>query len=194
MTTEIDSPRQRLLDAASRLFYAEGIHSVGVDRLVREAGVTRATFYRHFPSKEDLVEAYLRQTDAGLREAVDAATASGSEEDALATVFELVESVTAGTDFRGCHFINAAAEYPDAEDPVRVAIDDHRRWFFETLIGLARQAGHPDPEYAASVLVILHDGTLAGAELDDPAAVRKTLRRAVRELLRGDSGASGDSR
>jgi AcrR family transcriptional regulator len=183
METQIDSARQRILDAGGRLFYAEGIHAVGVNRLVREAGVTRATFYRHFPSKEDLVEAYLRGKDAELRDAVEAATTSGSQQDALATVFELVESVTATQDFRGCHFINAAAEYPDAEDPVRIAIDEHRRWFFKTLIDLARQAGHPDPEHAASVLVLLHDGTLAGAELDDPAAVRATLRRAVGELL-----------
>jgi AcrR family transcriptional regulator len=185
MATKLASPRQRLLETAGRLFYAEGIHTVGVDRLVSEAGVTRATFYRHFPSKEDLVEAYLRAKDAELREGVEAAATSGSREDALAAVFELVESVTATQDFRGCHFINAAAEYPDAEDPVRIAIDDHRRWFFETLVDLARQAGHPDPGYAASVLVLLHDGTLAGAELDDPAAVRATLRRAVRALLEG---------
>src|ERR1700750_2958161 len=85
-----ESPRERLLETAPRLFYAEGIHAVGVDRLVREAGVTRATFYRHFPSKEDLVEAYLRATDAELREAVEAAAASGAKEDALAAVFELV--------------------------------------------------------------------------------------------------------
>ena len=183
MATDLDSPRERLLATASRLFYTEGIHAVGVDRLVREAGVTRATFYRHFPSKEDLVEAYLRAKDAELREAVDAAATSGTKEDALAAVFELVGTVTSTPEFRGCHFVNAAAEYPDPKDPVRVAIDDHRRWFFQTLIALARQAGHPDPKYAASVLVLLHDGTLAGADLDDPAAVRKTLRRAVGELL-----------
>jgi AcrR family transcriptional regulator len=185
MPTQADSPRERLLETAGRLFYAEGIHAVGVDRLVREAGVTRATFYRHFPSKEDLVEAYLRATDAELRRAVDAAAASGAKEDALAAVFELVASSTDRSEFRGCHFINAAAEYPDAKDAVRAAIDEHRRWFARTLADLASQAGHPDPEYAASVLVLLHDGTLAGAELDDPATVRATLARAVQELLEG---------
>jgi AcrR family transcriptional regulator len=183
MTTRADSPRERLLETASRLFYAEGIHAVGVDRLVREAGVTRATFYRHFPSKDDLVEAYLRATDAELREVVEAAAASGAKEDALAAVFELVASSTERSEFRGCHFINAAAEYPGAKNAVRGAIDEHRVWFARTLTDLARQAGHPEPEYAASVLVILHDGTLAGAELDDPRAVRATLARAVRELL-----------
>lgn len=182
---EDKNPRERLLEAAERLFYAEGIHAIGVDRLVREAGVTRTTFYRHFPSKDDLVEAYLRATDERLREAVAKAAASGSEEDAVAAVFELVGTVVTGPEFRGCWFVNAAAEYPDAEDQVRVAIDDHRRWFFETVRDLSRQAGHPDPEYAGSFLVLLHDGALAAASLDDPEAVRATVTRAVAELLDG---------
>ncbi len=63
--------RERLLRTASDLFYREGIHAVGVDRIVAEAGVTRATFYRHFPSKEDLVEAYLGVEDANIRGAFD---------------------------------------------------------------------------------------------------------------------------
>jgi AcrR family transcriptional regulator len=178
-----ESPRERLLETAARLFYAEGIHAVGVDRLVREAGVTRATFYRHFPSKEDLVEAYLRATDGRLREAVAAAAASGSKEDAVAAVFELVGTVVTGSEFRGDWFVNAAAEYPDAGDPVRVAIDEHRQWFFETVRDLSRQAGHPDPEYAAAYLVLLHDGALAAASLDDPQAVRATTTRAVADLF-----------
>jgi AcrR family transcriptional regulator len=188
VVTTADSPRERLLRTASELFYREGIHAVGVDRLVGEAGVTRATFYRHFPSKEDLVEAYLRATDERQRDGVAAAAAAGSREDALAAVFELVAASTREPGFRGCHFINAAAEYPDGEDPVRVAIDDHRRWFRRQLVTLARQAGHPDPTHAARVLVLLHDGALSGAELDDPRAVRATLRRAVAELLGSGSG------
>ena len=55
--------RARLLSTASRLFYAEGLHSVGIDRIIATAGVTRATLYRHFPSKDDLVVAYLTQAD-----------------------------------------------------------------------------------------------------------------------------------
>ena len=180
---QTETPRERLLRTAGELFYREGIHAVGVDRLVREAGVTRATFYRHFPTKEQLVEAYLRATDTRLRDAVHEAIASGSREDALRAVLELVASSTCTASFRGCHFINAAAEYPDSANPVRIAIDDHRRWFRSELAELAALAGHPDPAYAASALVLLHDGTLAGAELDDPEAVRTTLRRAVEDLL-----------
>lgn len=177
------SPRERLLETARRLFYAEGIHTVPVDRLVTEANVTRATFYRHFPAKEDLVEAYLRATDADLRTAVANALDRGTPQAAAAALLELIGQVTCSAGFRGCHFINASAEYPDAADPVRVAVADHRAWFQETVTALAERAGHPDPDYAGRVLVLLHDGALSAAELDEPEQVRKTVIRAGRELL-----------
>ncbi|PRY35614.1 TetR/AcrR family transcriptional regulator [Umezawaea tangerina] len=177
------SPRDRLLETASRLFYAEGIHTVPVDRLVTEADVTRATFYRHFPSKEDLVVAYLRAVDEELRGLVKAAVDGGSVADAAVAVLDLAGEATRGAGFRGCHFINAAAEYPDPRHPVRTAVDDHRRWFHDVLVELATHAGHPEPGYAAAVLVLLHDGALQGGDLDNAAAVRATLRRAVRDFL-----------
>ncbi|WP_027006777.1 TetR/AcrR family transcriptional regulator [Conexibacter woesei] len=176
-------PRERLLSTARELFYGEGIHTVPVDRLVTEAGVTRATFYRHFPTKEHLVEAYLRATDADLRAAVDAAVAGSDPQASLAALLDLIGHTTNTPGFRGCHFINAAAEYPDPEDPVRVAIDDHRTWFQEVVTELAANVGHPDPVYAGHVLVLLHDGALAGAQLDDPRIVRTTVIRAARDLL-----------
>jgi AcrR family transcriptional regulator len=177
------SPRERLLATARRLFYAEGIHSVGVDRLVSEANVTRATFYRHFPAKDNLVEAYLRATDADLREAVGAAIAGGDPEQSLSALLDLIGHTTAVEGFRGCHFINAAAEFPDGSDPIRIAIDDHRAWFQQVVTQLAANIGHPDPDYAGRVLVLLHDGALSAAQLDDAEAVGSTVKRAAREVL-----------
>jgi AcrR family transcriptional regulator len=107
-------------------------------RLVSEAGVTRATFYRHFPTKEALVEAYLRVTDADLRRAVGDALAGDDPRRAL---LDLIGHTTDALGFRGCHFINAAAEYPGAAHPVRIAISDHRAWFRRTVTGLARPPG-----------------------------------------------------
>ncbi|HEY2673987.1 MAG TPA: TetR/AcrR family transcriptional regulator [Rugosimonospora sp.] len=176
-------PRDRLLGTARRLFYTEGIHAVPVDRLVTEAGVTRATFYRHFPAKEDLVEAYLRATDADLRVAVAAALDSGGPRESAAALLELIGQTTCSAGFRGCHFINASAEYPDPGDPVRVAVAEHRAWFQDTVTRLAERAGHLDPDYAGRVLVLLHDGALSAAGLDDPQQVRETVVRAGRELL-----------
>jgi len=177
------SPRDRLLRTARRLFYAEGIHTVPVDRLITEAGVTRATFYRHFPAKEDLVEAYLRATDADLRTAVADALDRPKAATSAAALLDLIGQVTCSAGFRGCHFINASAEYPDAGHPVRGAVAEHREWFQETVTRLAEQVGHPDPDYAGRVLVLLHDGALSAAELDDPRQVRETVIRAGKDLL-----------
>ena len=183
MSAPTPTPRDRLLATASRLFYSEGIHTVPVDRLVTEAGVTRATFYRHFPTKEHLVETYLRTTDAALRAAVEAATEGGDPHRSLAALLDLIGHTTNAPGFRGCHFINAAAEYADPTDPVRIAVDDHRVWFQEVVTKLAADVGHPDPAYAGHVLVLLHDGALAGAQLDDPKLVRSTVTRAAQDLL-----------
>jgi AcrR family transcriptional regulator len=183
MATIALSPRERLLETARRLFYTEGIHTVPVDRLVTEAGVTRATFYRHFPAKEDLVEAYLRATDADLRAAVADALDQASPQRSAVALLDLIGQVTCSAGFRGCHFINASAEYPDPAVPVRTAVAEHRAWFQDTVTRLAEQAGHPDPDHAGRVLVLLHDGALSAAELDDPQKVRETVVRAGRELL-----------
>src|SRR4051794_40439719 len=116
------SPKARILAKASELFYAEGIHAVGVDRLVSEANVTRATFYRHFPSKEQLVVEYLSSTDGYLRGVVEKQATGTSTEAAVVAVLDLVGATVCAPGFRGCHFINAAAEYPDPASPVREAI------------------------------------------------------------------------
>lgn len=180
-------PRERLLETARRLFYTEGIHTVPVDRLVTEAEVTRATFYRHFPAKEALVEAYLRATDADLRAMVgEVLGGPGGPQQATVALLELIGQVTCSAGFRGCHFIDAAAEYPDPADPIRVAVADHRAWFQDTVTRLAERAGHPDPGYAGRVLVLLHDGALSAAELDDPQQVRDTVVRAGGDLLHLD--------
>ncbi|WP_158846578.1 TetR/AcrR family transcriptional regulator [Saccharothrix deserti] len=176
-------PKDRLLRTASRLFYAEGIHAVGVDRLVSEAAVTRATFYRHFPGKDDLVAAYLKTASEAIREAIGRAREDKTPREALIAVMSVIGDATCADDFRGCQFINAAAEYPDSDHPVRAVIDDHRTWFLGVLRDLAAELGHPDPDHAARVLVLLRDGALQGGELDDPAVVRETLHRAVEDLI-----------
>jgi len=183
MTSVRPHPKDRLLTTASRLFYAEGIHAVGVERLVSEAAVTRATFYRHYPTKDDLVVAYLAETSRQIREAVDAARAGKPPREALAAALGVVGDATCGEDFRGCQFLNAAAEYPDPGHPVREVIDDHRKWFFEVLRADAAALGHPEPDHAARVLVLLRDGALHGGELDDAETVRATLRRAVEDFF-----------
>ncbi|MCW8382449.1 TetR/AcrR family transcriptional regulator [Streptomyces justiciae] len=181
-------PKDRLLRTASRLFYAEGIQAVGIDRLVTEAKVTRATFYRHYPSKDDLVSAYLTTTAKGIREAVAQAREGKPPREALRAVMAVLGDATLEDGFRGCQFLNAAAEYPDRTHPVRAVIDDQRTWLFGVLRDLSANIGHPDPDHAARLLVLLHDGAFQSAELDDAKAVRETLRRAVDEVFPASHG------
>lgn len=176
--------RRRVLDTASALFYAEGIHAVGIDRIIAEAGVAKATFYHHFPSKDDLVCTYLREQIDQLRQQV--VPQGGTPEEKIAFVFEGVGEVTCRPGFRGCAFINAAAEYPDPGHPVRRVVADFRGWFKGLLEELLAAAGHPDPRRTAVMLMTLRDGLTVAGALDDPAEARPAVHAAVARLI--DSG------
>lgn len=179
--TRASAARERLLATAGELFYREGIHSVGVDRIVGEAGVTRATFYRHFPSKEDLVEAYLGVEDAHIRAAFEAAEATGGEPpELLSLVIEGLADDVARHHTRGCPFINAAAEYPDAASGVRRTVAVHRDWFRSSLEHLLVSAGAPDPVAAAGELVLLRDAAMVGGYLDGWERVRPAFVTSAR--------------
>jgi AcrR family transcriptional regulator len=179
--------RTRLLDTATRLFYAEGVHAVGIDRIIAEAGVAKATFYHHFPAKDELVRAYVNE-QSQLQRATAAGLPEASPRDMLLAIFDNVGELGRDPGYRGCPFVNAAAEYPDPDHPVRQAIADHRRWFRELLRDLLVADGHPDAERTADLLVALKDGLLVGADLDDPAR-QSLIRDAVARLL--DSAGRG---
>ncbi|HEY0119672.1 MAG TPA: helix-turn-helix domain-containing protein [Cellulomonas sp.] len=176
--------RERLLRTASELFYREGIHAVGVDRIVEQAGVTRATFYRHFPGKEDLVEAYIGVEDASIRALFDGARATTTDPRLLAeAVVDGIADDVARHHTRGCPFINAAAEYPDEASPVRKAVHAHREWFRGTLEEVAGGVGVADPAAAAGQLVLLRDAAMVGGYLDGWPRVRDVFVAAARSAL-----------
>jgi AcrR family transcriptional regulator len=180
--------RARVLETATRLFYAEGIHSVGIDRIIAEAGVAKATFYRHFPSKDDLVRAYVIEQNSWQRAAV-AGLQAASPLATLEAIFTLMCDFGAGPDYRGCPFVNAAAEYPDPAHPVRQAIAEHRRWLRDLCRELLADGGHPDAERTADILLILRDGLSVGLDLDDPARVRVAAQETFARML-GRDGAT----
>ncbi|WP_214467371.1 TetR/AcrR family transcriptional regulator [Microbacterium flavescens] len=188
-TTARPSPaRQRLLDAATDLFYSEGIHSVGVDRIIEAAGVTRATMYKQFEGKEGLVLAYLRGEDEQLRALFTEASAASSDPEVLLDlVIEGIEQDIRERHTRGCPFINAAAEYPD-EGPVRSLIDDHRDWFRATLERAATAAGLTDPADVAASLVLLRDAALVGGYLDGQDRVAPAFARTARGVIAAHRG------
>lgn len=177
------TPRQHLLEVASRLFYQEGINSVGIDQIVREAGVTRATLYRHFPGKEALVVAYLQREDALLRAVFEQGEAQAvSPEHMLESALEGIADDATRHHTRGCPFINATAEFPDPESPVRHVVADHRAWFKASLERYLADAGRPAPRETADALGILRDGVLIGSYLDDSARVRRAFLRTARPI------------
>ncbi|GAA0492907.1 TetR/AcrR family transcriptional regulator [Paractinoplanes deccanensis] len=175
--------RDRLLGKASEVFYTQGIHAIGVDRLIAEAGITRATFYRHFPSKEDLVLAYLREADQTIRRHVRAA-AVGEPADAVRAVAASIAEDIRSKGFRGCAFLNAAAEYPNPGDPVNQAVIAHRQWFLETITGLMAGIDADKAEAAAQHFVMLRDGAMASGCLFAPDMVAETFLRGVDGLVR----------
>ena len=175
--------RQRLLDTASGIFYRDGIHSVGVDRVIAEAGVTRATFYRHFPGKEDLVLAYLQAEDSSLRAQFDAASGLGLDaEGLLEAIIQAIADDVSRNHTRGCPFINASAEYPDAQSPVRLTVTSHRTWFRRQLRDALEAAGRDDAEERAGALVLLRDAALVGGYLDGPDTIKATYLRMARQV------------
>ncbi|MFI6875455.1 TetR/AcrR family transcriptional regulator [Streptomyces sp. NPDC050400] len=176
--------RSRLLTTASRVFYAEGIHSVGVDRIVAEAHVTRATFYRHFPSKESLVVAYLNEVDRAMRGQVDAAVDAGlPAADTMRKISEAIAQGIRSPGFRGCAFLNAVAEFPDPDHPVHLAVLAHRQWFLDTVTGLLTKIREPSAEPAARHFVMMRDGAMAAGCLFDPDMVCETFLLGVEGLL-----------
>lgn len=176
--TQPSEPRERLLQTASELFYREGIHAVGVDRIVTEAHVTRATMYRHFDGKEGLVLAYLDQEDRTLRGYAESAAAEATSPlDLVRLVIEGIAADTLRYHNRGCPFINAAAEFPDPDSPVRSAVDRHRSWFRSALRSIVEDAGIVNPGEVAASLVLLRDAALVGAYLDPSEPVIETFTR-----------------
>lgn len=176
--------RERLLATASRLFYAEGIRAVGIDRVMAEADVARGTFYRHFDGKDDLVRRYLESTDQGIRARVDqAAAATGGGAGLLEALAHGIGQDLCGPGFRGCHFINAAAEYPDPDSPVHQAVLAHRAWFRQQLADAFARAGVSDPGRSADTVFALRDGAMIAGYLDDAETAARTLTHGVALLL-----------
>lgn len=180
-----DAPAKlRILLTADELFYDEGIRSVGVDRLIATANVTKATFYKHYGSKDRVITAYVEFRHRQIAEEFALITsAADTPADALNAVRDAVLASIAAPGFRGCPFINAAAEFSDPQHPVRFAVRDHREWYATVLEHLTRAAGHPLPGDAADQLVLARDGAMSGGYAGDPIAASHALTRTFDRVL-----------
>ncbi|WP_382308427.1 TetR/AcrR family transcriptional regulator [Herbiconiux sp. UC225_62] len=183
--------RERILEAASELFYAEGFRAVSAEKIIARVGTTKVTFYRHFRSKDDLMVAYLERRAAEERAAIDEVleAAGGDAQKALARAIDALMAAACQPGYRGCPFINAAAEYADPEHPVRLVVAAHRRWQLQAFERLLASIGVDDPAAAAGELMLLRDGAAVGGYLDDPDAVARALATAGLAIVRARSAA-----
>ena len=170
--------RERILTTARTLFYREGIHATGVQRLAEVAHVSKRTLYEDFPSKNQLVEAYLRgieETGVTNERALDK---SGTPRNRLLAIFD-----SPPTDrFRGCPFHNAAVEAADEMPGVHAIVQEHKLWFIRRLTETAAQAGATDPYQLGHQLAVLFEGALALAtSLNDTSPLLHA--RAAAEIL-----------
>jgi AcrR family transcriptional regulator len=177
------SARERLLAAANELFYAEGVHTVGIDRVIERAGVAKASLYSTFGSKEELVRAYLRGRAEGRARRIEDHLATLPDARArILGVFEVQAAMAAEPSYRGCAFINASAEGP-RESRLAETYPGSRGWLRARFAELAREAGAPEPEDLAGRLVLLYDGVAVSASLDRDLDAPARARRVAEALL-----------
>jgi AcrR family transcriptional regulator len=178
------SARERLLAAAEELFYAEGVHTVGIDRVIERAGVAKATLYNTFGSKDELVRAYLIRHNEAWRERLTRQLAEHYQtpRQKLLGVFDVLGERFARPGFRGCAFANASAEAPPGSSIVEVS-GQSRAWVADLFTDLARQAGAADPQALGRQLAMLYHAATQSAQLDHDGAAAAAARAAATTLL-----------
>src|SRR5258708_14869291 len=177
------SARDRLLDAANQLFYEDGVHTVGVDRVIERAGVAKATLYTLFGNKDGLVRAYLMARDEAIRGRITRALADRykTPRERLLGVFDVQGRMFSDPSFNGCAFARASAEAPEGTSIEEIS-EGHRAWLRSLFQDLAKAAGASHPEQLARDLMLLYDGAAISAWMDhDPSAA--TAARAVATAL-----------
>jgi AcrR family transcriptional regulator len=177
------SARDRLLDAADELFYAEGVHVVGIDRIIARAGVAKASLYNSFGSKDELVRAYLQRRYERRKDAITRTIEPyDTPRERLLAIFDYLDELIGEQDFRGCAFQRANAESsPDA--PSAEVSQVSRAWTRALFSDLARDAGALDPACIGQQLVMLYDGAIVSAQLDENRDAARMAKAAADELL-----------
>lgn len=174
---------ERILEAASELFYRRGIRAVGVDAVAETAGVTKKTLYDKFGSKDELVAAYLRTRDERWREWLEGYVAErgGSPEERLLSTFDGLGEWMERENPRGCGFVNAYAELADPNHPARAVVLEQKWWLRDYLTGLTTEIGVENPGDLAEKFLILHEGATVADSMGTAAdAVRKAREIAAK--------------
>ncbi len=176
------SARERLLAAADDLFYEEGVHTVGIDRIIERADVAKATLYSTFGSKDGLVRAYLEARYDGRQQRITRQLAGyATPRERLLGVFDVLGDLFAEPGYRGCAFVNASAESQPGSTAEQVS-DAYRGWTRDLFVRLATEAGAADPATLARRVQLLYDGATTSARMDhDPTSA--AIAKAAAEVL-----------
>jgi AcrR family transcriptional regulator len=183
--------RDRIFAAADNLFYRQGIRAVGVDAIAKEAGVAKISLYRNFPSKDDLVVAYLDDRNADYWRRWDRAFAKheGDPRAQLRAMMEYLADRTTAMDYRGCPFTNDATEFPEPGHPGRRVSEANKRELRQRLLHLAEALGAPEPKVLADSLVLLVEGAYSISQtIRGPDGPGKAIVWAAEALVEAQLG------
>lgn len=175
---------RRVLDAAAKLFYARGVHEVGMDELIRATGLGKATVYRLYPSKDELIGAYLQRLSASILSAIDAEIAHHAHEprEAVRAIFTAIADDVARPGFRGCPFNNASVEFADPSHPARIVAREYRAQLHQRLTALVTSIRPASGHELGDQLALLIDGIYTNAAhlgVTGPAAAGPALALAL---------------
>jgi AcrR family transcriptional regulator len=175
--------KQRILQAADELFYNEGIHTVGIDRVIARAGVAKGSLYYSFSGKDELIHEYLTNRHGKWSELVTAGIEAHTDPGArILAVYDVLGALFAKPEYRGCAFMNATAEAAP-ESVEALAGSAFRAWVHALFLDLATDTGTADPKQLADTLVLLYDGAVATAQMDKTPEAARIARRTAEVIL-----------
>jgi len=177
MTTS--TKREHIINTAMELFYKDGFHATGVEKIIKHAKVSKKTLYNHFRSKDELILATLRKSDELLRNdfmrTVESLTKDPIEQ--LSAIFDALEEWFKDRNFYGCIFINAAAEFSDHENPGHIVCAEHKRLMFEYVRDVAKRAGAKNPTKLAEQINLLAEGAIVNAHVGGDKNAAQTAKQ-----------------
>lgn len=182
--TRGETARQRILETAMRLFYAEGIRATGIDRIIAESNVAKMSFYRHFPSKSDLVCVFLEERHRRWMAWFDEAVGRHSRKrrSRLSAVADALAEWFAEPGFRGCAFINTSAEITDHRSREHAIVEAHKAGLAGRLAALARTDGLRAADEVGRLALLIVDGAIVRAQMSEGADAATEARRLLAAL------------
>ncbi|MFZ2404529.1 MAG: TetR/AcrR family transcriptional regulator [Methylobacter sp.] len=179
--------QEKILQAAAELFYSQGIRATGVDAIVKAANTTKMSLYKYFPSKDDLVLAFLRKRDEDFRTwfAGQVDSKADTPKAKLLAIFDVIGEWMAIPEFRGCAFINAAAEFPLEGNPVHQVSAEFYDQFRNYIADLAGQCGSNSPETLAQRLRLLVEGAIVSEQMKRYSGSAEQAKQAAIVLIEG---------